>query len=69
MRRETSAPQNLVVTYQEVTKDNGQTPVGKPMTTNVVGDIADNDLHLRAAQHSAATLFVDIVSVSIADAK
>ena len=66
MRRETSAPQNLVVTYQEVTKDEKQTPVCEPMTTQVIGSIEDSDLHLRAAQHSAATLFVDIVLVKVA---
>ena len=54
---------DLIVTYQELTKDDAQLPVGQPMTTKVVGDISDDALHMQAAQHSAWTLFVDIVSV------
>jgi hypothetical protein len=53
----------LIVTYQEVTKDDAQLPVGQPQTTRVVGDISDDALHMQAAQFSAGTLFVDIVSV------
>ena len=62
--RRTSEKTNLIVTYQEVTKDEKQTPVGEPMTTQVIGDIEDSSLHMSAAQYSAGTLFVDIVSVN-----
>jgi len=56
----------LVVTYQEVTKDEQETPVGLPCKTEVWGDVEDNDLHLRAAQCAANTLFVNVISVVVA---
>lgn len=62
-RRRENDDIDLLVTYQEVTKDDAATTVGQPQNTTVVGDMSDHALHLQAAQFSAGTLFVDIVSV------